>query len=43
VPRHVVVAGRAVVENGTLVSPRVEEMLAAHRVASARVQGAAAP
>jgi cytosine/adenosine deaminase-related metal-dependent hydrolase len=36
--RHTVVAGRPVVEDGRLVSPRLEEMLDRHRVAAQRVQ-----
>ena len=36
--RHTVVAGRAVVRDGTLVSDRVEEVLAAHRRQSERLQ-----
>ena len=36
--RHTVVAGRAVVRDGVLVSDRVEEVLAAHRRQSERLQ-----
>jgi cytosine/adenosine deaminase-related metal-dependent hydrolase len=36
--RHTVVAGRTVVEDGQLTSPRVAEMLAGHRQAASRVQ-----
>ncbi len=36
--RHTVVAGRAVVEDGALVSAEVEEMLAWHRRAAERIQ-----
>ncbi len=36
--RHTIVAGRPVVLDGQLVSPRVDEMLAAHRGAAARIQ-----
>ena len=36
--RHTVVAGRAVVRDGTLVSDRVEDVLAAHRRQSERLQ-----
>ncbi|MEZ5266318.1 MAG: 8-oxoguanine deaminase [Acidimicrobiales bacterium] len=36
--RHTVVAGRTVVENGLLVSPRVEELLAWHRRVAERIQ-----
>jgi hypothetical protein len=38
--RHTIVAGRAVVENGRLVSPAVDEILARHRKVSAAMQGA---
>jgi hypothetical protein len=37
--RHTVVAGRPVVRDGRLVAPRVEEILARHRRAAARMQG----
>jgi cytosine/adenosine deaminase-related metal-dependent hydrolase len=37
--RHTVVAGRPVVEDGRLVSSRVEEMLGRHRRVAARIQG----
>jgi cytosine/adenosine deaminase-related metal-dependent hydrolase len=37
-PRHTVVAGQLVVEDGRLVDPRVEEMLASHRAAAERLQ-----
>jgi cytosine/adenosine deaminase-related metal-dependent hydrolase len=36
--RDVVVAGRSVVAGGELVSPRVTEVLAAHRAAAAAMQ-----
>jgi cytosine/adenosine deaminase-related metal-dependent hydrolase len=39
--RHTVVAGRAVVRDGHLVSDRVEDMLARHRVISERMQAPA--
>ncbi|MGZ0218868.1 MAG: 8-oxoguanine deaminase [Acidimicrobiales bacterium] len=35
---HTIVAGRPVVESGLLVSPKLEEMLADHRVAARRFQ-----
>ena len=35
---HTVVAGRPVVEDGALASPRLEEMLARHRSLSERIQ-----
>ncbi len=35
---HTVVAGRSVVENGVLVSPRVDEMLASHTIDARRFQ-----
>jgi len=37
-PRHTVVAGRFVVEDGQLVSPEVDDRLARHRSAAARLQ-----
>jgi cytosine/adenosine deaminase-related metal-dependent hydrolase len=39
IPRHTVIAGRSLVDNGALVSPRVDEMLDAHHRISARMQG----
>jgi cytosine/adenosine deaminase-related metal-dependent hydrolase len=39
--RHTVVAGRAVVEDGVLVAPGVEDVLARHAVASERMQAPA--
>ena len=36
--RHTVIAGRTVVENGLLVSPRVEELIGWHRRVAARIQ-----
>jgi cytosine/adenosine deaminase-related metal-dependent hydrolase len=36
--RHTIVRGRFLVEDGRLVSPRVDEMLAAHRRAAHRIQ-----
>jgi cytosine/adenosine deaminase-related metal-dependent hydrolase len=38
-PRDTIVAGRPLVEKGRLVSPRVDEMLDAHRRIAARIQG----
>ncbi len=38
VARHTVVAGALVVEDGQLVNPAVDEMLARHRVAATRIQ-----
>ena len=35
---HTVVAGHAVVENGELVSPKVDDMLAQHRELARRFQ-----
>ena len=37
--RHTVVAGRAVVESGALTAPGVEDILARHARAAARIQG----
>jgi cytosine/adenosine deaminase-related metal-dependent hydrolase len=37
--RHTIVAGVPIVENGALVDPGVEHMLARHRAAAARIQG----
>ncbi len=37
--RHTIVNGGAVVRDGHLVAPNVEEMLARHRAISARIQG----
>ena len=37
-PRHTIIGGRSVVEDGRLVSPRVGEMLVAHRAAAERIQ-----
>ena len=37
--RHTIVAGRPIVMDGRLVSPRVEEMLYAHRAVASRIQG----
>ncbi len=37
---HTIVAGRPVVENGLLVSPKLDEMLADHRIAARRFQPA---
>lgn len=37
--RDTVVAGRVIVENGRIVSPRLDDMLAAHRRTAARIQG----
>ncbi len=37
--RHTVVAGRPIVREGRLVSPRVDELLAVHRTVAARIQG----
>jgi cytosine/adenosine deaminase-related metal-dependent hydrolase len=37
---HTIVAGRFVVENGLLVSPKLDDMLAEHRIASRRFQPA---
>ncbi|HEX7095828.1 MAG TPA: 8-oxoguanine deaminase [Acidimicrobiales bacterium] len=36
--RETIIAGRCVVENGHLVSPRLDDMLAAHRRVAARIQ-----
>ena len=36
--RHTIVQGRFLVEDGRLVSPRVDEMLTAHRAAARRIQ-----
>jgi hypothetical protein len=36
--RHTVVAGRPVVRDGVLVHPALEERLAAHAAAAARLQ-----
>ncbi len=38
--RHTVVDGRLLVEDGALTISGVDEMLARHRVISARIQGA---
>jgi cytosine/adenosine deaminase-related metal-dependent hydrolase len=38
-PRQTIVAGRALVDEGRLVSSRVDEMLVAHRRISTRIQG----
>ncbi len=38
-PRHTIVAGRFVVEDGHLADPRVEEMLGRHHAVAARLQG----
>jgi cytosine/adenosine deaminase-related metal-dependent hydrolase len=38
-PRHTIVAGRALVADGRLTSPRVDEMLRAHARISTRIQG----
>jgi hypothetical protein len=35
---HTIVAGRPIVESGTLVSPRVDEMLAIHATIARRFQ-----
>jgi cytosine/adenosine deaminase-related metal-dependent hydrolase len=40
-PRHTVVHGRFVVEDGAIVSPRLGEMLARHRALAARMQSPA--
>jgi cytosine/adenosine deaminase-related metal-dependent hydrolase len=37
--RHTIVAGRAVVENGQLTDPRIDELLARHRSVAQRLQG----
>jgi cytosine/adenosine deaminase-related metal-dependent hydrolase len=37
--RDTVVAGRAVVRDGRVVSPRLDEMLAAHEAHARRIQG----
>ncbi|MGZ4682812.1 MAG: 8-oxoguanine deaminase [Acidimicrobiales bacterium] len=37
-PRHTIVAGRFVVEDGALVSPDVDDVLARHRTTAARLQ-----
>ncbi|MGH9124663.1 MAG: 8-oxoguanine deaminase [Acidimicrobiales bacterium] len=39
--RHTVVAGRPVVEDGQLARPGLEDILARHRLAAARIQGVA--
>jgi cytosine/adenosine deaminase-related metal-dependent hydrolase len=41
-PRHTVVHGRFVVEDGAVVSPRLGEMLARHRALAARMQAGVA-
>ena len=41
-PRHTIVAGRSLVSDGRLVSPRVDEMLVAHRRHAERIQGVTA-
>jgi len=38
-PRHTIVAGRFVVEDGDLVSPDVEDILTRHRAVATRLQG----
>ena len=38
-PRHTIVAGRFVVEDGALVSPDVEDILTRHRAVATRLQG----
>jgi cytosine/adenosine deaminase-related metal-dependent hydrolase len=38
-PRHTIVAGRSLVDDGRLVSPRVDEMLASHHRISSAIQG----
>ena len=40
-PRHTIVAGRFVVEDGELTHPAVEEMLGRHETAARRLQGLA--
>jgi cytosine/adenosine deaminase-related metal-dependent hydrolase len=40
-PRQTIIAGRVVVDDGRLVSPRVDEMLAAHRRIATRIQAPA--
>jgi cytosine/adenosine deaminase-related metal-dependent hydrolase len=37
--RHTVVAGQLIVEDGELTDPRLDQMLARHRVAAERIQG----
>lgn len=39
--RHTVVAGRAVVEDGQLVAPGVQDVISRHRAAATRIQGLA--
>jgi len=38
-PRHTIVAGRFVVEDGQLTDPRVAEMVSRHRAVASRLQG----
>ena len=37
--RHTVVQGKVVVENGSIVTPGIEDMLRRHRAISSRIQG----